>query len=160
MEAREAALCPLSFICATFFFSCSSSLRCCHHQHDGRTASHMGIYCQSKTTFSWRKTLFLFANVISLISKHHRQLKLFISFSVQLYRHFSRFLFFLCFKWKVFYYRLFTVLIHFLRINKTKANKCTERKRWLHAYFRAESLVAAACRVHVGVRRTGCVKRM
>lgn len=83
-------------------------------------------------TFSWRKTLF-FANVISLKSKHHQQL--FISFSVQLYRRFSRFLFFLCFKLNFFYWRLFTVLIHFLRINKTKVNKVYREEKMAACVF-------------------------
>lgn len=77
------------------------------------------------------------------------------SLSVQLYRCCSRFFCF-CFKWNWFslWWRLFTVLIHFLRINKTTANRCTEWERWLHVYFRVNSLLAEACAE--GLAAMGC----
>lgn len=45
------------------FLSCPSSLKCCHHQHHSRTASHMSFCCQSKTALRRcveRKLVFLF----------------------------------------------------------------------------------------------------
>lgn len=69
---REKQLCssclPLSSICATSFLSCPSSLKCCHHQHHSRTASHMSFCCQSKTALRRcvERKLVFFANVVRL----------------------------------------------------------------------------------------------
>lgn len=71
MEEREAALfrLPSSVLhLCNLFLSCPSSPKCCHHQHDSRTASHMSFCCQSKTALRRcvERTLVLFANVIRL----------------------------------------------------------------------------------------------
>lgn len=149
-EEKEAASSKgclrLSSICATILLCSSSSLKCCHHQRESKTAriflppirNKVLRHCVGRELFFFCQCSLVVLNQSTMKKEAFYVLNTLCSctnvavvcFSLFQPKHDDSIWWFI-------------VLIHFLRINKTIEHKYTGWNGWLYAYF---TWAAVGCR--------------